>query len=547
MAVRPIALEQGREAYARRKWSDAYRKLSAADQTTPLPAEDLELLGRSGYMLGRDDDYRSGLERAHHAYVESGAARPAARCAWWIGHSLLFRGEAGPAQGWFARADRLLGREEGDCVERGYVLISTVIESAVAGDHEAAQAVATEIASLGERFHDQDLVALGLMEQGHALVRQGRTEDGLRLVDETMVAVTTGQLSPIVAGIVYCNTIAFCQGVFELGRARDWTAGLTRWCEQQPEMVAHNGLCLVHRAQLMTVGGAWAAAFDELRRLGERYTEGVLNQRALGHAAYQRGEIHRLRGEFDQAEAAYRHATKLGREPQPGLALLRLAQGNAEAAAAAIRRAMSETVQPLKRAALLPAYVEIALAVRDNDAARSACRELDEIAERQGTDLLAALKAQARGEVSLAAGDALEALVELRGACRAWQELGAPHEAARARALLGLACRTQGDEDTAAIELDAARGVFTELGAAPSVAWIDTLSAGAAEKADHGLTPRELEVLRLVAAGRSNREIGAELVISERTVARHLQNIFAKLRVSSRTAASAFAFEHHLV
>jgi DNA-binding NarL/FixJ family response regulator len=540
-------LERGRDSYAKRKWVDAYESLTAADQMTPLSAEDLELLARSGYMVGRDDGYVNGLERAHHAHLESGEALRAVRCAWWIGHNLLFRGEMGPARGWFARAQRLLERERRDCVERGYVLIAALLEHVFGGDHETAHATAVEIAEIGERFGDDDLVAMGLMEQGHALVRQGRTEAGLRLVDETMVAVTTGELSPIVAGIVYCNTIAFCQGVYELGRAREWTAALTRWCERQPEMVAHNGLCLVHRAQLMTLGGTWRDALEELRRLGERYTEGVLNQRALGHAAYQRGELHRLQGEFEEAEADYREATRFGREPQPGLALLRLAQGNGDAAAAAIRRAVSETTQPLKRAALLPAYVGIMLALGDLEAARTACRELDEIAKRQGTDLLDAMVAQARGELALAEGDAHAALVALRRAWQAWQELDAPHEAARARVLLGLTCRSLGDEDTAAFELEAARGVLAELGAASALAWVDSLTGRAAPADDHGLTARELEVLRLVAAGKSNREIASALVISERTVARHLQNIFAKLRVSSRTEASAFAFEHDLV
>ena len=539
-------LQRGRDAYAKRRWVDAYEALEGADQATPLSAEDLELLARSGYMLGRDDAYVSGLERAHQAYLESGEQLRAVRCAWWIGHNFVFRGEMGPARGWFARGQRLLEREPGDCVERGYLLMAQLLEQVFGGDHAAAQATAVEITDIGERFGDQDLVALGLMEQGHGLVRQGRIEDGLRLVDETMVAVATGELSPIVAGIVYCNTIAFCQSVYELRRARDWTSALTRWCEQQPDMVAHNGLCLVHRAELMTFGGRWSDAQAELRRLGERFTEGVLNQLALGHAAYCEGEVHRLEGEFEAAEAAYREASRFGREPQPGLALLRLAQGNGDAAAGAMRRAMSETIQPLKRAALLPAYVEIMLAVDDLEAARSACRELDEIAERQHVDLLDALAAQARAAVAVADGDAQAALVAVRPACQAWQELDAPHEGARARVLLGLTCRALGDEDTAAFELAAARRVFVELGAAPDLARVDSL-AGRAPADDHGLTVRELEVLRLVAAGMTNREIAGALIISERTVARHLQNMFAKLSVSSRTAASAFAFEHGLV
>ncbi len=547
MAGAVAELERGRDFYAKRAWSDAYGSLTRADQAKPLSAKDLELLARSAYMLGRDDDYVDGLERAHHTYLKSDEARRAVRCAWWIGHNFLFRGETGPARGWFARAQRLLDSEQHDCVERGYVLIAALLEQIFGGDHHSAHATAVEITEIGERFGDRDLVALGLMEQGHALVRQGRSEDGLGLVDETMVAVTTGELSPIVAGIVYCNTIAFCQSGYELRRAREWTAALTRWCRQQPEMVAHNGLCLVHRAQLMTLAGNWEDALDELQRLGERFTEGVLNQRALGLAAYQRAEVHRLRGQAELAEAAYREASRLGREPQPGLALVRLAQGRADAAAAAIRRAMSETLKPLERAALLPAYVEIMVAVGDVEAARVGCRELTGIAERQRTGMLQAMAAHARGEVALAERDARAALVALRRACQAWQELDVPHEGARARALVGLACRALGDDDTAALELEAARSVFTGLRAAPGLSWIDSLTGRGTTTAGHGLTTRELEVLRLVADGKSNREIASALVISERTVARHLQNIFAKLRVSSRTAASKFAFEHDLV
>ena len=540
-------LERGRESYARRAWREAYESLRRADQASPLHAEDLELLARSAYMLGRDEDYRSGLERAHHAWLDNGDAPRAARCAWWVGHNLLFCGESAPAQGWFARGQRLLERENRDCVERGYLLIPTLLQHLFGGDHEAAFDTAVDIAAVGERFGDRDLVSIALMEQGHALVRQGRTAAGLQLVDETMVAVTAGELSPIVAGIVYCNTIAFCRDVYELRRAREWTAALTRWCEQQPDMVAHQGLCLVHRAEIMTLGGAWPEALEEAREVAERFTGGALNQRALGHAAYRQAELYRLRGEVRTAESLYREASRLGREPQPGLALLRLLQGKRDTAAAAIRRAMSETSAPLSRAALLPAYVEIMVAVEDVDAARSASRELAELAARQGSDMLEAMAAQAQGAVALADGDARAALVALRRAWDSWHELEAPHEAARARVLLGRACGSLGDDDTAELELEAARNVFAQLGAAPDVAWVDSFARAGEARDTHALSPRELEVLRLVAGGRSNREIASALVISERTVARHLQNIFAKLGVSSRTAASVFAFEHDLI
>jgi DNA-binding CsgD family transcriptional regulator len=540
-------LERGRKSYARRAWMDAYESLSHVDQVALLGADDLELLARSAYMLGRDDEYVSCLERAHHTYLEADDASRAARCAFWIGHNLLFRSETSPALGWFARAQRLLEREERECVERGYLLIPTLLQHVFSGDFEAAHTTALNAAEIGERFGDQDLVAMALMEQGHALVRQGRTGEGLRLVDETMVAVTAGELSPIVAGIVYCNTIAFCQSVYELRRAREWTAALTRWCEGQPEMIAHKGLCLVHRAEIMTLVGAWRDALEEAYRVGERFRQGVLNERALGHAAYRQGEIHRLQGDFAAAEAAYREASRCGYEPQPGLALLRLAQGNGNAAAAAIRRVVDETSKPLKRAKFLPAYVEIMLAIGDSEEARTAYRELEGIAGRQGSDALDAMSAHAEGAVDVAEGDARAALLALRRAWQTWQELEAPYEAARVRVLLGLACRALGDDDTAALELEAARGVFERLGAAPDMAYLDSLASGAVSDGAHGLTARELQVLRLVAAGETNKAIATVLILSDRTVERHVRNIFTKLGVSSRAAATAYAYKHQLV
>jgi DNA-binding NarL/FixJ family response regulator len=360
------------------------------------------------------------------------------------------------------------------------------------------------------------------------------------------VAVTSGELSPIVAGIVYCNTIAFCRGVYQLRRVREWTVALTRWCASQPEMVAHNGLCLVHRAEIMTLGGAWEDALEELHRIGEQFTQGALNRLARGDAAYREGEVRRLQGEFDLAEEAYRKASGFGREPQPGLALMRLAQGRLDAAAIAIRRAVSESSRGLSRVALLPAFVEIMLASEDIDAAAGACRELDEIAAQQDSEAIDAMCWQARGTVSLAQNDAPAALAALRRAWHAWQQLEAPYEAARSRAALARACRVLGDDDSAALELQAARETFAELGAQPDLAAIEHLAATKDSEDTHGLSPREREVLRLVATGQSNRQIAAELVLSEHTVARHIQNIFAKLGVSSRTAASAFAYEHDL-
>ncbi len=496
-------------------------------------------------MLNRDDDFAAALERAHHAHLKAGDGPRAVRCAFWVGVSQATRGDMGQASGWFGRGQRLLERQQSDCVERGYLLIPLLLQQVAGGDADAARATAAEAAEIGELFGDADLVAMARHEHGHALVRLGHTEEGLRLLDETMVAVTAGELSPIVTGLVYCNVIAFCQEISEVRRAREWTAALTRWCEQQPEMVAHTGKCLLHRAEIMELSGAWPDALEEARRAGERFADQA-NRTAAGHASYRQGEVHRLRGEFAAAEAAYREASLCGWEPQPGLALLRLAQGKPDAAIAAIRRVVGETGEPLKLAMLLPAYVEIMLAAGETEEARSASGRFEKILGGEEEGMRAALVAQARGALELAEGDAGTALISLRRAWEEWQRIEAPYDAARARVLLGLACRALGDDDAAALELEAARGTFAELGAAPDLARLESL-LGAAPAGSHGLTARELEVLRLVAAGQTNKAIATELVLSERTVDRHVSNILAKLRVSSRSAATAYAYEHQLV
>jgi DNA-binding CsgD family transcriptional regulator len=536
-------LERGRRAHATRSWVDAYEALSAADRAAPLGTEDLERLATSAYMLGNDEAYVAALERAHHAHLAGSERLPAARAAFWIAINLATRGEAGGAQGWFGRAQRLVDGEGGECVERGYLLLARMLERAAAGDHDAAIAAGRAALDAGGRFGDADLFALAAQDLGMLLIRSGEVAEGLGLLDEAMVAVTAGELSPIVNGFVYCGAIAGCQAAYEPRRAQEWTAALTRWCEQQPDLVSFTGTCLVHRSEIMQLRGAWHEALEEARRAAARCAR-ASNDAAAAYARYREGEVHRLRGEFDAAEAAYRDAHRGGYEPQPGLALLRLAQGNADAAAAAISRLLRESADPSRRVGLLSVEVEIMLEAGDVAAARSACEQLERLGVQWAGTMIGATVAHARGAVALAERDAGTALRALRRAMQAWRELEAPYEAARAQMLVGLACRALGDDDAAAMELDAAREVFAELEAAPD---LEKLAAHGRLPETHGLTLRELEVLRLVAAGQSNREIAAALVISEHTVARHLQNIFAKLNVSSRTAASAFAFAHDLV
>jgi DNA-binding CsgD family transcriptional regulator len=537
-------IERAHRAYSREAWSDVYESLSRADDESPLAADDLRLLATSAYMLGRESEYVGLLERAHRGYLDDGDPLAALRCAFWIAVTAASRRDLGRAGGWLGRAQRLLDEQGDDRVERGYLLLPLIFEQDASGDLDGAAATAGDAAGIAERFGDPDLFALAAHEHGHILIRMGRTKEGLGLLDETMVAVTAGELSPIVSGIVYCGVILACRDAYEVGRAQEWTAALSGWCERQPDLVAFTGRCLVHRAEIMHLNGAWSAALEEARRAAERCEEGE-NAPAVGEACYRQGEVHRMLGEFGLAKEAYRKASQCGREPQPGLALLRLAEGQADAAEAAIRRVLTETVGAGSRVAFLPAYVEIMLAVGDFEAARGA-RELEVVAESHEGGALGGMAAQARGTVELAVGRAPAALASLRRAEDVWQRLGAPYEGARVRELVGLACRALGDEDAAALELDAAGTAYSDLGAAPDRARIDGLG-GARLAGAHGLTERELEVLRHLAAGETNKAIAADLVLSERTVDRHVSNIFAKLAVSSRTAAASYAHRHGLI
>ena len=532
-------LERGREAYAGRAWVAAHDLLSRAHEREPLEADDLELIATTAFMLGRDDECVSWLEQAHQRHLDDAAILRAVRCAAWMVMNLALRGQMGPATGWLGRAQRLLETED-ECAERGWLAIPGVFEREAAGDFLAAAVIAEEAVRLGERFGDRDLFAIAIQAQGYMLIKNGQVREGLALLDEGMVAVTADELSPIVTGIVYCGVILACQEVYEVRRAREWTRALADWWALQPDMVAFTGRCYVHRAEILQLDGSWRDALEEARRAGERFVE--TSNPAAGLARYRQGELLRLQGDFAGAADAYRQASTLGWEPQPGLAQLRLAQGRIDAAVSAIRRAESAATASLDRARLLPAFVEIMLAAGDLESARRACDELEEIAAGYESAMLGALVAHSRGAVHLAEGEPRDALVSLRRATEVWHALDAPYEIARTRVLVGDACRLLGDEEAAVLEHDAARSIFGRLGARPDLARLEQPTTSR-----HGLSGRELEVLRLVAAGRTNREIAASLVISEHTVARHLQNIFAKLGLSSRAAATAFAFEHDLV
>jgi DNA-binding NarL/FixJ family response regulator len=540
-------LDHGRASFDRRAWAQAFDAFTLGEGETPLAPDDLERLAWSAGLCGQDQAFLGALERLHHASIEAGEPRRAARAAYWIGFYLSSSG-GGLAAGWLARAARLIENESEPCAERGYLLLATTQRHLAAAANSAAQQAANEAARIGERCADRDLVALARSLEGRALVRQGHLEAGLSLLDEVMVTVLSDELSPLVSGIVYCGAILCCQQIYALDRAREWTSALARWCGEQPELVTFTGLCLVHRVEVLQLGGAWADASEEIRLICDRYTQA--DPEVFGDACYQQAELSRLRGDFAAAEDAYRRASENGREPQPGLALLRLAQGQSDVALSALRRLLATTTGKWQRARFLPAFVEIALAAGELVEAQAAARELEEIAGEFASEILGAMAAHARGAVLVAAGDLRGAIEPLKHAFVIWQKAGAPYIAARIRVLLGTALEKLGDRESAELERAAARKVFEELGASTDLAVLGSEAAAGAVAAHapaHGLSKREIEVLRLIAAGKTNKTIARDLFVSERTIDRHVSNIYTKIGVSSRAAATAFAYEKGLV
>lgn len=525
-------------------WQETYDRLRELDTISPLEPDKLIELAAAAYLIGKDKESFATLIRAHQGFLQRHDYRHAGGIAARIASILISTGDVAQAAGWMARASRLLDESGEPGTERGYLLIPAARQSLMSGNVADAASKFAEATEIGERFGDADLTNLARQGHGRALIELGEVERGVALLDEVMVSVTSGEVSTIIAGIIYCSVLSACADLFDIGRAREWTEALTRWCEAQPDMVPYRGECLVHRAEIISLQGVWPDALHEALLACERLSEPP-GQPAFAAALYQVGELHRLRGELEKAEAAYRKAADCGRSPYPGLALLRLAQGRRDDAAAAIGRVLQESRQRRVRSNVLRAVVEIMLASDDIRAARRAADELDTIAETLATPFLRATAAQARGAVLLAENDPTSALSACRKAWTLWRELEVPYEVARTQVLIARACAALDDRDSADLELEAARRTFQQLGARLDVATVhnrpETLHPAA------GLTARELEVLRLVATGRTNRAIADALKLSEKTVARHISNIFNKLDVPSRAAATAYAFEHHLV
>ena len=507
--------------------------------------EELEGLASAAYLSGRRDEGYEKWAAAHHSYTERGDVARAARSAFWIAFGLLNSGELARGGGWVDRAQRLLDEAGLDCVEHAHLRYAGGLKAIFSGDGETAHAGFATAVQIGDRFGDIEITTLARIGVGRCLIYMGEVAAGVALLDEAMVSVGAEEVSPIAVGDAYCTVIEGCHELFDVRRTHEWTSALSRWCDAQPDLVLYRGHCLVHRAEVMQFRGEWSDALDETKRVVDRLADP--GPRVMAAAVYLRAELHRLRGEFDDAENAYRETNELGRNPQPGLALLRLAQGDTDAAAAAIRRVVDEADGSVERIGVLAPFVEIVLAAGDVDAARAAADELTQLSKELTSPVVQAMASHASGAVLIACGDGRTALKQLRNAWTTWHELEAPYEAARTRVLLSEACRLVGDDDGAEMELDAARSTFDRLGAVPDVARVDAMSGVEGMQAPAGLTAREVEVLRLVAKGKTNRAIADELIVSEKTVASHLSHIFTKLDLTSRAAATAYAYENGLV
>lgn len=538
------ALVHGRTAFAEHRWLDAFEALAEADGRGELEAADVERLSTAALLLGRDTVGIDLATRAHEAFLDADDPAGAARSAAWIGIYLTDRGERAPGGGWLARATRVAEDGHGAESAAGLARIPVGLGQLYGGDIAGAARTFAEVYTIGERFHDRDVMALAHLGLAQAEIMLGRADAGLGLLDEVMVAVTAGEISPVASGIVYCEVIGSCHLAFDVRRAQEWTVALDHWCGERPDMVMFSGMCQAHRAELYCLHGAWQDALDAAKVAVELANHGDWNAEFSGW--YLQGEVHRLRGELAPAEAAYQHAAETGWPPQPGQALLRLAQGNVRLARSQIS-AVAEQVDLATRHRLLPAVVEIELAAGDVAAARRAADELLGATPSDAKPLRRAVGARSEGAVLIAEGDARAALGPLRTAWASWQEVDAPYEAARCRVLTARAWRALDDEASAAMELDAARVVFLELGAAPELLQVDAVARSGAHARFGALTPREIEVVRLVAEGKTNRGIAGQLYLSEKTVDRHLSNVFAKLGVSSRAAATAYAYEHALI
>ncbi len=531
------ARTQAYEAFGRRDWQAAYDGFGAVEDLT---ADDHDAWAEAAHWLGRPDRTIESYIEAYNLHLAAGRRPKAALSAFMLAIYTRLRGDGAQADAWLARSERLLADEADEGAEHGYPLYLQIARL-MGSDREAAVTAARRMQDLGRRHGDDTLVALGGFFEGRALIKQARVREGLALLDEAMLAALSDALKPMWTGAIYCGLLDACHELGDIRRAREWTDATSRWCEPLPVASLYPGICRVHRAEMLHVHGDWDAA--EAEALDACRQMAGIDVFVVADGWYEVGEIRRRRGDLSGADAAYAMAHEVGRDPQPGLALLRLAQGRVDVASASIAATLAAFGgSRLERAPLLAAQVEIALAAGDVALAEAAAKEVVATAETFDSTVLRAAGHCRVGAVALAQGQAVTALAALRLAATMWQEIDAPYDLARCRMLLSEAYRQLDDADAATRERAAARACFERLGAVADLQSLDGPPPPAG-----GLTAREAEVLQLIASGRTNKEIAAALVISEKTVARHVANIFTKLGVSSRSAATAHAYANNLV
>lgn len=534
-------LERARAFRASYAWRQACDEFRAAGGPAVLSVEDAECFAECAQIVGFRDDAIAALVRAFEERAANGQVRPAVASAFWLWQAYHLNGESAQANGWLARARELGPDDAGE--EPGWLLITSAYGRMGAGAYDEAVTLLARARDRAARTHDGDQLAFSTLLTGRALILGGRFTDGLDLLDDGMLRVLAGQTTPRATSLLFCAAIGTCEiEVHDVARVREWSAALGAWLDKVPPFGGpFYGHCLTYHAVHLRLAGKWTAALAQLEEACRSLANGS-GMRFMGHARYELGESHRLLGDFAEAVEAYRTAAFTGGPTQPGLALLRLALGDVPAAAAGIRRALGESVGPAARVELLPAAVTVLLAADAADEASAAADQLGGLAEHFAADSVRATHARALGELALAKDDWRAALPELRRAAGLWRDLDIPYETARCSVLLATAYRGAGDDEAADLELESAREAFTRLGARADLQVVQGMLRHA-DVALHGLSRREVEVLRLIVQGLTNRAIGTELFLSERTVQRHVSNIFDKLGVTSRTQAATHAID----